>query len=213
MGWILKPIWFNHLIHKIWEVWTSIISWFVCSTSFFLKSSLDSEIIAYHSVYPPNSKCINVNCMNALEGLLHRKDGARKIMVYGINGAYVGFSVHLLCHCKWRVWDPFHSMLIAEATSWCCHVGCSTNYHHNFSINAEFHTYYGGVPNLIQVGEHQFIEKRVFNLFIGMMLVAWYVYLNVWILLYWHLHQDIHNKCCMYIQQLYLEVWYLHPCC
>ena len=70
-------------------------------------------------------------------------------------------------------------MLIAEATSWCCHVGCLTNYHHNFSINAEFCTYYGGVSNLIQVGEHQFIEKRVINLFIGMMLVAWYVYLNV----------------------------------
>jgi hypothetical protein len=66
--------------------------------------------------------------------------------------------------------------VIAEATF---HVGCLTNYHHNFSVNAEFRTYYGGIPDLIQVGEHQFIEKRVINLFIGMMLVAWYVYLNV----------------------------------
>jgi CxC5 like cysteine cluster associated with KDZ transposases len=52
---------------------------------------------------------------------------------------------------------------------------CTTSYHDNYSVNAEFRTYYGGVPNLIQVGEHQFIKKRVVNLFIGMMLVAWYV--------------------------------------
>ena len=59
-----------------------------------------------------------------------------------------------------------------------CLADCTTNYHHNYSINAEFRTYYGGVPNLIQVGEHQFIEKwvRVVDLFMGMMLVAWYVY-------------------------------------
>lgn len=77
-------------------------------------------------------------------------------------------------------------MLIAEATFWycLCHVDCSTNYHHNFSVNTEFRTYYGGVPDLIQVGEHQFIEKRVVNLFIGMMLVAWYAYLDVQILSY-----------------------------
>ena len=63
---------------------------------------------------------------------------------------------------------------VTEATSYClCRVDCSTNYHHNFSVSADFHTYYGGVPDLIQVGEHQFIEKRVVNLFIGMMLIAW----------------------------------------
>jgi hypothetical protein len=56
-----------------------------------------------------------------------------------------------------------------------CHVDCSTNYHHNFSVSTDFRTYYDGVPDLIQVGEHQFVEKRVVNLFIGMMLLAWCV--------------------------------------
>ena len=129
-------------------------------------------------MYPPNSKCINVDCMNASEGLLRRKDGARKIMVYGINGMHIGFSVHLLCHCKWISLKTLR--VITDTRFWYSlyHVDCLTNYHHNFSVNAEFRTYYGGVPNLIQVGEHQFIEKRVINLFMGMMLVAWYVYLN-----------------------------------
>lgn len=30
----------------------------------------------------------------------------------------------------------------------------STNHHHNFSVNTNFRTYYSGVPDLIQVGEH-----------------------------------------------------------
>jgi KDZ transposase family protein len=137
----------------------------------------DFTIIAYHDLYPPNSKCINVtNCLNASKGLLRRKDGPRRVTVYyGINGAYVGFSVHLLCHRKSR-WTGFKFAFHLQNQPH--DVDSTTNYHHNVSVNTEFRTYYGGVPNLIQVGEHQFIEKRVqrvVNLIIGMMLIAWYV--------------------------------------
>ncbi|KAJ7190144.1 hypothetical protein GGX14DRAFT_580107 [Mycena pura] len=34
-------------------------------------------------------------------------------------------------------------------------------------------TYYTGVPDAIQVGEHQYIEREVLSLFIGLMLISW----------------------------------------
>ena len=73
-----------------------------------------------------------------------------------------------------RVHAQYYILLDPEMTH-LCSVDCSTNYHHNLSVSADLCTYYGGVPDIIQVGEHQFIEKRVLNLFIRMMLVAWYV--------------------------------------
>jgi hypothetical protein len=37
--------------------------------------------------------------------------------------------------------------------------GCATNYHHNYSVSGAFRTYYGGVPDMIQVSEYQFIHR------------------------------------------------------
>ncbi|KDR71690.1 hypothetical protein GALMADRAFT_270850 [Galerina marginata CBS 339.88] len=106
--------------------------------------------LAYHNIYPPNTRCISNDCKeNDSPKLLRRKDGPRRITVYGINGAYPGFSIHLLCH------------------------HCSTNYHNNFSVKSDFRTYYGGIPRLIQVGEHQLFEKKALDLFISMMLISW----------------------------------------
>jgi hypothetical protein len=33
--------------------------------------------------------------------------------------------------------------------------------------------YYGGIPSVVHVGDHQFIEKDVLNLFIALMLNSW----------------------------------------
>jgi hypothetical protein len=56
--------------------------------------------------------------------------------------------------------------------------GCSTNYHNNFSVTNGIRTYYSGkyaIPDAIQVGEHQFMEREVLNLFVSLMKVSWYV--------------------------------------
>lgn len=50
---------------------------------------------------------------------------------------------------------------------------CNTNYHHNFSVNNGICTYYDGIPNVLQVGEHQFAERWLIQLWITMMLVSW----------------------------------------
>ena len=51
-------------------------------------------------------------------------------------------------------------------------LACNTNYHHNFSVKDGLHTYYDGIPGTIQVGEHQFVERRVIELWISMMLLS-----------------------------------------
>ena len=50
---------------------------------------------------------------------------------------------------------------------------CQTNYHHNFKVKDGVRTYYNEIPSIIQVGEHQFAEKRLIQLWITMMLVSW----------------------------------------
>lgn len=57
---------------------------------------------------------------------------------------------------------------------------CKTNYHNNFMVhkNAKVRTYYGGVPEYIQVGRHQYVEAKIVRMWTNMMLVGWYVYLR-----------------------------------
>jgi len=55
-------------------------------------------------------------------------------------------------------------------------LGCNTNYHHDYSVKNDVRTYYKGVPDVIEVGDHQFAEREVLNLFAGLMLVSWCVH-------------------------------------
>jgi hypothetical protein len=52
-------------------------------------------------------------------------------------------------------------------------LGCNTNYHNNFSVHNGRRTYYSGKPTFIQVGEHQFVEDRVVELWTNQMLLGW----------------------------------------
>jgi hypothetical protein len=51
--------------------------------------------------------------------------------------------------------------------------GCQVNYHHNFRVEAGERIYYDGIPEIIQVGEHQFVEQQVVEMWINLMLVSW----------------------------------------
>ncbi len=51
---------------------------------------------------------------------------------------------------------------------------CKVNYHHNFCIQENKRIYYDNtIPDVIQVGEHQFVERRVIELWINSMVVSW----------------------------------------
>ena len=54
------------------------------------------------------------------------------------------------------------------------YAACKTNYHHNFQVYQGWRTYYGGIPDILQVGEHQFVERPVVEMWLTMM-DTWYV--------------------------------------
>lgn len=54
--------------------------------------------------------------------------------------------------------------------------GCRINYHHNFQVKDGTRYYYdftSTLPEIIQVGEHQFVERVVIETWKTLMLVAW----------------------------------------
>jgi hypothetical protein len=53
--------------------------------------------------------------------------------------------------------------------------GCNTSYHANYSVTGGVRNYYAGVPEVVQVGEHQYIERKVVEMFVNLMLISWYV--------------------------------------
>lgn len=55
---------------------------------------------------------------------------------------------------------------------------CYTSYHNNYSVCDGQRMYSPGIPELIQIGEHQFVEVAVVKMWRTEMLFGWYVYLN-----------------------------------
>ena len=47
------------------------------------------------------------------------------------------------------------------------------NYHHNFFVQSGIQHYYSGIPDILQVAEHQFVERKLVNLRITLMVVSW----------------------------------------
>jgi hypothetical protein len=50
---------------------------------------------------------------------------------------------------------------------------CNTTYHPNFCVQHGMRTYYPGVPQYIQIGGHQYAEKKLVGSWVSLMLVAW----------------------------------------
>jgi hypothetical protein len=50
---------------------------------------------------------------------------------------------------------------------------CKINYHHDYQVFNGQRIYYDTVPDIIQVGEHQFAEQKLINMWISMMLFSW----------------------------------------
>jgi hypothetical protein len=97
-----------------------------------------------------------------------KKEEQRQAVLYTFDmGAVPIRSVHLYCAgtyqlvTYWVVINFFHRTV------------CNTNYHHNFHVKDGIRIYYYGVPDVVQIGEHQFAEKRLIQLWITLMLVSW----------------------------------------
>lgn len=53
-------------------------------------------------------------------------------------------------------------------------IACQINYHHNYKVFEDKRMYYGGISDIIQVGEHQFVERQVIQMWMSLM-DHWYV--------------------------------------
>ncbi|KAJ7104620.1 hypothetical protein C8R44DRAFT_639957 [Mycena epipterygia] len=96
---------------------------------------------------PPTHLCDNLACLrtNPL-----KKAECRQVVVYTLaRGVQPAWSIHLYCE------------------------DCKTNYQYKFSVNQGIRTYYGGIPKYIQVGEHQFVKRKLVGMWISLMLMAW----------------------------------------
>jgi hypothetical protein len=52
-------------------------------------------------------------------------------------------------------------------------LACKINYHHNFYMQSGIQHYYSGIVDILQVAEHQFVERKLVNLWITLMVVSW----------------------------------------
>ena len=91
----------------------------------------------------------------------------RQCMLYTLaSGPHPVYSVHLSCEgtltvaYKYKMTDDY--------------VACEINYHHNFKVFKGECTYYGGVPDIIQISEHQFVEQPVIEMWLALM-DQWYI--------------------------------------
>ncbi|KAJ6463105.1 hypothetical protein DFH09DRAFT_1492323 [Mycena vulgaris] len=103
--------------------------------------------ITSSTLFPPTHHCQNPHCprTNPL-----KKAEARQVVVYTLGrGVAPAWAVHLYC------------------------ADYNTNYHHNFSVQAGMRAYYGDKPKFIQIGEHQFVERKLVGMWVSMMLLAW----------------------------------------
>ncbi|KAF8964864.1 hypothetical protein BDZ97DRAFT_2001574 [Flammula alnicola] len=100
------------------------------------------------SIYPPNDCCLNSNCTHRIP---LKKEYRKQAVIYTDNlGVQPSWNTSLYCP------------------------KCHTSYHKNYSVTNGYRTYYAGVPDLIQVGEHQFVETKLVHTWRANMLFGWF---------------------------------------
>ncbi|KAF8879155.1 hypothetical protein BD779DRAFT_1447120 [Infundibulicybe gibba] len=105
-----------------------------------------------HTLFPPCTSCINPNCSYSApdKGLKLQAAQQRAAVLYTLHlGVLPVWSVHLECK------------------------GCNINYHHDYFVKAGQRTYYDTIPDILQIGEHQFAERQLISMWRINMNVAW----------------------------------------
>lgn len=94
---------------------------------------------------------------------------SRKVVIYTVDGAYPGHSIHLICarELQFQSFDSCEQIMTPFPTD------CKSSFHNNFYVHKGMRYYYGSIPNFIQVGDHQFVEHTVIRNWIDLMLCGW----------------------------------------
>lgn len=121
------------------------------------------------AIYPDCSWCTNPLCPKSTSQVSLRKVVQRCAVVYTLgSGAHPAHSIHMYCAGKLGNLLSWRKTLMGG-------IECNTDYHNNYSLHNGIRTYYEGVPDLIQIGEHQFAERSLVQHWVDLMLTAWYV--------------------------------------
>ncbi|KDQ11488.1 hypothetical protein BOTBODRAFT_35366 [Botryobasidium botryosum FD-172 SS1] len=115
----------------------------------FMEHGLERQL-GYRDVYPPYRACAVTNCpMYGARLTDHFKHKAT--LFTSSEGALPIFTHSLRCR------------------------GCRTSYYHNYRVDSATSTrvYYGGVPDVIQVAMHYYIESSLLESFTTYMFLAW----------------------------------------
>jgi hypothetical protein len=155
------------------------------------------DYTAARTLFPPRHTCLNTYCAHNQKHQLLTKAKQRQAILYTLdNSAVLAWSVHLYCEGT-----SIYALFLSLFQYYHCTV-CKTNYHLNYSVkcddgaNTYTHTYYDWIPEIIQVGEHQFVKQKVINLWIMLMMVSWYL----WLLVGFIMFLLTHGQCSGYLQ-------------
>ncbi|KAF8799170.1 hypothetical protein BYT27DRAFT_7228010 [Phlegmacium glaucopus] len=126
----------------------NIIWKFLAQTAWNIDLNI-TPATAFRSIFPPSHQCMNTSCKR-FQRLMLKKAESRQAVLFTMDyGAIPVWSVHLICEC------------------------CNVNYHHNYQVYQGQQIYYDGIPEILQIGEHQFAERKLVNIWIMMMLLSW----------------------------------------
>jgi len=122
------------------------------------------------SIYPPEDCCKNSRCPNRVP--LKKTYQKHSVIFTQTNGVQPAWTTSLYCpsescHCVLMVVSFAESAVYLEE--------CLSSYHNNYSVRAGIRTYFPGIPKLIQVGEHQYVETKLAHAWRAHMLFGWYV--------------------------------------
>ncbi|KAJ7587809.1 hypothetical protein C8J56DRAFT_942650, partial [Mycena floridula] len=141
------------LVNETWDILKSLVWAWKTTLPSTIRSFEDfgyKQGLALRSLYPPSHLCTTAACSRRANGTLLKKAEQHQAILYTLEqGAIPVWSVHLYCD------------------------ECKINYHHKFSVKDEVATYYDGIPEIVQIGEHRFAERKVVNIWITLMVVSW----------------------------------------
>jgi len=97
-----------------------------------------------------------------------KKSQSRQVILFTLSqGAIPVWSTHLYCEREPLLVLHLYKNKLSE------HIDCKTNYHRNFYVVDKQRVYHNEIPDILQIGEHQFAETTLVNMWISMMLFSW----------------------------------------
>ncbi|KDR67274.1 hypothetical protein GALMADRAFT_283614 [Galerina marginata CBS 339.88] len=156
------------------------------------RLKLYGKALGYVSVYPPFAYCPSSNCDRKMKGLKLQKVDQTEVVLYTLDkGVCPAWAIRLQCEgphlpSQWldvtataqlhrRCSSNASTVETRDETRW----SCGTTYYHNYQVKDGMRYYYDEeIPDIIQVGEHQFVEKRVLKMWCTDTNIAWKSFTN-----------------------------------